>query len=117
MPVTARLSKAFYERFGEKIANELVDWFNAVDTAYRNDLRNLNEQNFARFDSKLEQRLVELEARLDKGFRDELTKLRTKDLTDIRIELREREGRLLRWMSAYWVSTIGIMITLLRLWG
>ena len=36
MPVTAKLSKASYERFGEKIANELVDWFNQVDATYRN---------------------------------------------------------------------------------
>jgi len=27
MPVTARLSKLFYERLGEEVANELVDWF------------------------------------------------------------------------------------------
>jgi hypothetical protein len=26
MPVTARLSKLFYERLGEEVANELVDW-------------------------------------------------------------------------------------------
>ena len=28
MPVTAKLSRKFYERFGDDIANELVDWFN-----------------------------------------------------------------------------------------
>ena len=39
MPVTARLSKAFYDRFGETVTNELVDWFNAVDSTYRSDLR------------------------------------------------------------------------------
>jgi hypothetical protein len=27
MPVTAKLSKAFYDRLGEAIANELVDWW------------------------------------------------------------------------------------------
>ena len=27
MPVTARLSQLFYERVGEQVANELVDWF------------------------------------------------------------------------------------------
>lgn len=32
LPVTARLSGRFYERFGDEIANELVDWFNAMDT-------------------------------------------------------------------------------------
>ena len=49
MPVTAKLSRRFYERFGDEITNELVDWFNAVDATYRSDLRELNEQNFARF--------------------------------------------------------------------
>jgi len=62
MPVTARLSKLFYDRLGEEIANELVDWFNSVDATYRADLRELNELNFARFDAKLEQRVAELRA-------------------------------------------------------
>ncbi len=60
MPVTARLSKRFYDVLGEDVANELVDWFNAVDLTYRTDLRELNELNFARFDAKLAQRLAEL---------------------------------------------------------
>src|SRR5436853_7834918 len=63
VPVTARLSKRFYDVFGEEIANELVDWFNQVDDTYRADLRELNELNFARFDAKLEQRLGELDAK------------------------------------------------------
>ena len=63
MPVTAKLSKRFYEVFGEELGKELVDWFNAVDATYRADLRELNELNFARFDAKLEQRLAELDAK------------------------------------------------------
>jgi hypothetical protein len=59
VPVTARLSKRFYEQLGDDIANELVDWFNQVDTTYRSDLRELNELNFARFDAKMEQRFAE----------------------------------------------------------
>jgi hypothetical protein len=66
MPVTAKLSKLFYDRLGEQIANELVDWFNQVDATYRSDLRELNELNFARFDAKLEQRLAEFEAKLER---------------------------------------------------
>ncbi len=38
--------------------DELVDWLNLVDAAYRTDLRELNEHNFARFDAKLEQRIA-----------------------------------------------------------
>ncbi len=64
MPVTARLSRRFYDVFGEQIATELVDWFNAVDETYRADLRELNELNFARFDATLEQRLAELGAEI-----------------------------------------------------
>ena len=66
MPVTAKLSRTFYEKFGDDVANELVDWFNMVDATYRSDLRELNELNFARFDAKLEQRLAQLETRLTK---------------------------------------------------
>ena len=64
MPVTAKLSRKFCETFGDEIANELVDWFNAVDATYRADLRALNELNFARSDAKLEQRLAELKGEL-----------------------------------------------------
>ncbi len=64
MPVTARLSKRFYDTLGEEIASELVDWFNAVDATYRADLRELNELNFARFEAKLGERLAELESHL-----------------------------------------------------
>ena len=64
MPVTARLSKRFYDTLGEEIASELVDWFNAVDATYQADLRELNELNFARFEAKLGERLAELESHL-----------------------------------------------------
>jgi hypothetical protein len=85
VPVTARLSKRFYDVFGEEIANELVDWFNAVDATYRADLRELNELNFARFDAKLEQRLAELRAEL------------VKELAGVKSGL--------KWMLAFWAPT------------
>jgi hypothetical protein len=66
MPVTAKLSRKFYETFGDDIANELVEWFNTVDAAYRMDLREFNDANFARFDAKLEQRLAERFAASDR---------------------------------------------------
>jgi hypothetical protein len=82
MPVTARLSRKFYETFGEDLTNELVDWFNSVDATYRDDLRELNDLNFARFEAKLEQRLAEL------------------------------ESKLIKWMFAFWVPTaLGIIGT------
>jgi hypothetical protein len=95
VPVTAKLSKRFYEVLGEDIANELVDWFNAVDLTYRTELRELNELNFARFDAKLEQRLAELRS----------------TLADLRTEL-------IRWMFGFWATTlmalVGLVLALRR---
>jgi hypothetical protein len=89
MPVTAKLSLLFYEKLGEQVATELVEWFNSVDATYRSDLRELNELNFARFDAKLEQRLSEFAG----GLRTEFG--RRLDALDAKVERRfdEIEGR------------------------
>jgi hypothetical protein len=112
VPVTAKLSKRFYDVLGEDIANELVDWFNAVDLTYRADLRELNELNFARFDAKLEQRLAELRAELLGELRRETAQLRI----ELRTELHSVRVDLLRWMFGFWATTLltlaGLMIAL-----
>jgi len=68
MPVTARLSEQFYDRLGEQIANELVEWLNQVEAQYRPDLRELNEQNLARFHAKVGRRFAEQDARIAQQF-------------------------------------------------
>ena len=60
MPVTATLSRRFYERFGNELANEIVDWFNDVDASYRSEWTRINDANVARFEAKLEQRTAEV---------------------------------------------------------
>ncbi len=123
MPVTAKLSKRFYDVLGEDVANELVDWFNAVDLTYRTDLRELNELNFARFDAKLEQRLAELRAELLTELRTGIAGLRAELRTGIaelrvefRTELQQVRTELLRWMFGFWVTTLlgiaGLLIAL-----
>ena len=68
MLVTAKLSRQFYERLGEQVANELVDWFNSVDSTYRTEVRELIELNCARFDAKFEQRFAEQDAKIERRF-------------------------------------------------
>jgi len=89
MPVTAKLSRKFYETFGDELANELVEWLNQVDAAYRSDLRDLNELNFARFDAKLDARLADL------------------------------RSELIKWMFLFWVgnvaTTIGVAVAAISL--
>ena len=66
VPVTAKLSRKFYERLGDDIATELVDWFNAVDEIYRNQLKEMNELNWQRFNDCLDAGLANLRADLIK---------------------------------------------------
>ena len=64
VPVTLKLSKKFYDTFGEQVTNELVNAFNQVDATYRSDLKEMNESNFARFDAKQEARFAQYDARI-----------------------------------------------------
>jgi len=100
MPVTARLSRKFYETFGDELANELVEWFNQVDATYRTDLRDLNELNFARFDAKLEQRFAQADANWERR------------IAQLRVDL-------VKWMFIFWTGTtvtlFGAMIALRKL--
>jgi len=89
MPVTARLSRKFYETFGDDLANEIVEWFNQVDFTYRTELRELNEVNFARFEAKLDAKLADL------------------------------RSELLKWMFLFWVgnmaTTVGVAVAVIGL--
>ena len=99
MPVTAKLSRRFYEQLGDELANELVDWLNTVDATYRSDLDRLNELNFARFDAKLEQRLAQLKMELETTWEKRFAQLET--------SWEQRLGQ----MDAKWEQRIGQMET------
>ena len=104
MPVTAKHSRLFYERLGEQVTNELVDWLNQVDATYRNELRELNEANFARFDAKLEHRIAELRGELRSG------------LAELRGEFRSSLERGFRvqtaWFFVAWATMFATMLAL-----
>ena len=117
MPVTAKLSRKFYEALGDDIANELVEWFNQVDATYRADLRELNELNFARFEASMKQQMAELAVKLDQhisGTRTNMTELETR--LDRRIT--STRADLIKWMFAFWIGTLaplaGLIILLTR---
>jgi len=138
MPVTARLSRRFYEALGDDIANELVDWFNAVDLTYRTELREMNDLNRdrieARFDAlaaelrAMEARLIgkhgELEARFDgelgeleARFDGKLGRLEARmnarfDTLQSLVgkQLAETRADLLKWMFVFWAGTMLTMI-------
>jgi hypothetical protein len=90
--VTAKLSRKFYEQFGDELTNELVTWMNQVDATYRSEFRELFEVHFARFDAKLEQRTAQLDAKLE-----------------------QLKAELFRWNFLFWIGTLGTVIALLKL--
>src|SRR5256714_13089054 len=129
MPVTATLSRKFYEKFGDDLTNELVNWLNQVDATYRSDLRELNELNFARFDAKLEQRAAQLDAKIDQRtaqldakidqrfgearaeMREGLARLEGK----FQSSLHELKADLLKWMFGAWATLLAAMIALIKI--
>ena len=122
MPVTAKLSRKFYEALGDEVANELVDWFNQVDATYRGELRELNDLNFARFDARVgerfaqvDARFAEFEAKVDHRFANVDRRFAELDMAmerrfarlEAMLERRlgETKAELIRWSFAFWAGT------------
>jgi len=112
MPVTAKLSKAFYKKLGHEVTDELVDYLNDVDAAYRSDLRDLNEQNFLRFEAKVGQRLAEFEMKLEKRL-DRFELAIEKRMARLEVTLERRMNAHTRWMFGAWAM---LLIPILGLW-
>ena len=122
MPVTAKLSQKFYERFGEDVTNELVDWFNAVDAAYKTDLRELNELNFQRFDAKVEQRFAEFRAEVERRFAEASAQVDRRlaelggRIGSVERKVADTRADLVKWMFGFWMATLvplaGLMVGL-----
>jgi uncharacterized Zn finger protein len=102
VPVTAKLSRRFYEQLGDEAADELVNWFNAVDADYRAQLERTNDLNWERFKAELRAGLTGLGSELRVELHTEIAKLR--------VELHSEIAKLHRWMFVYWST---MMLTLL----
>ena len=111
MPVTARLSGKFYERFGDDVANELVEWFNAVDSTYQTQLKEINDLNWARMEARFDvfdARMNTFEARLEARMNTFESRMES--------QFQKFRSEMLLWMFAFWTATviplIGVMLAL-----
>ena len=98
MPVTAKLSRRFYEAFGDDIANELVEWFNQVDAANRSDLKDLAHTIAAGLDAKHDQFRAEV--------RQELAEIRAEFRTELHREVGALRSELIKWMFVFWTGSV-----------
>lgn len=93
MAATAKLSREFYERLGDGVANELVEWVNNVDESRRQeylDLRRDIGQLEVRVDG-VAGTLVALEARMD-------------------VKFATLKADLMKWMFIFWATSIGTLL-------
>ena len=118
MPVTARLSGKVYEQFGDEITNELVDWFNAVDSTYQTQLKEMNDLNGARMQARFDAfdaRMDAFEARMFGRIGAQDGRM---DAFEAKIEARLEKFRreMVFWMFGFWSATvipiIGVMLAL-----
>ena len=113
MPV-AKLSREFYEEFGDKLTDELVNCLNSIEASYRAELRELFDAHFGRFDEKLERRLAATTA--DLGGR--VAQLRTDldiRIEQLRVEFHANRADMLKWSLGLWVPVaFGVLGLYLR---
>jgi len=95
--ITAKLSRRFYEQFGDQVVDELVNLLNNVDDNSRASLKEVNEANFVRFDAKMEQRFAESEARTGRR----ITQLGA----DLRVEMHAMRSDMLKWMFIFFTGS------------
>ena len=101
MPV-AKLSREFYERFGDKLTDELVNCLNSIEGSYRAELKDLFETHFGRFEERLERRLTETKAELRAEFRQEIGRLDVK-IEQVRGDLKSMKSEVIRSNAMFWV--------------
>ena len=82
MPV-AKLSREFYDRFGDKVTDELVNCLNSIEASYRAEIKDLFAAHFGRFEEKLERRLAETTA-------------------ELRVEIHSVKADLIKWTFVFW---------------
>jgi ABC-type phosphate transport system auxiliary subunit len=143
MVVTAKLSRKFYERFGDDLTNELVEWMNQVDATYRAELRDLFEAHFGRFNATLGELRAELRAEfrgeigalqsdlrggigaLQSDLRGALGELRQelvaqrgdlgREIAGVRTEIAASRAESLRWNILLWIGALGTVVAVLKL--
>lgn len=105
VPVTARLSRRFYDAIGDDAANDLVNWMNDVDATYRTDLLRLNDANLDRFSAEIARHAAELRGEMDRRFA-ELRGEIDRRFAELDTRLSQFEARMLRWMLVFWTGTM-----------
>jgi len=97
MPMTARLAQTLQEKLGSEGAAEMITWFDETQRGARQELRELNELNFARFDARLGERMAALEQRVSER------------IAGVEQKIAAVDAHLLKWVIGLWIVTLSAM--------
>jgi hypothetical protein len=93
-----------------------------LDLTYRNDLRAINDTNFARFEAVLEAGLTQVELRLVRRLGEFTNRMEERFLEhergfrSFRQEVESRFFQHLRWMIGLWMTTtVGVLAMLVAI--
>lgn len=118
MPV-AKLSREFYDRFGDKLTDELVNCLNSIEASYRAELKDLFAAHFGRFEEKIERRMAEgatqmtrLEEQLERRTAEAATQLARLEekfehrlvatKAELRVEIHSVKADVVKWTFVFW---------------
>ncbi len=132
MPITAKLSNKFYEKLGDEVTNELVEWLNLVDTSYRQEFKDLFDANFGRLESEMAGLRERVDARIAGvegvmnarllGIEGRMVELQGRLLAEMvakfekmQVQIGKQKWSLLTWTILMWLGTLGFMTAMLKL--
>ncbi len=114
MPV-AKLSREFYDRFGDKVTDELVNCLNSIEESYRAEIKDLFAAHFGRFEEKFEHFEEKLErhtaetaaqlARFEEKFEHRLAATKAElgqEIAGLRVEIHSVKADLIKWTFVFW---------------
>ena len=107
MPV-AKLSREFYDRFGDKLTDELVNCLNSIEASYRAEIKDLFaahfgrfEEKFEHFEEKLERHTAETAAQLDR-FEEKFEHRLATTKAELQVEIQSVKADLIKWTFVFW---------------
>ena len=122
MPHTAKFSRQFYEKLGDRVVNELVDWLNTVDLTYKTELKEINEINLKRVEALIASESSRLETKFGEGFHDLAEEIGWLDAKidvnaatvrgEFKSEMAAMRTDIIKWMFVFWATSALIMIGL-----
>jgi len=104
MPMSGKLSLGLSEKLGDQVAGDLINEFNAMETARQSEFHALR-LDIAGLRSEVKESLA--------GLRSELKQ----DMARLETKIAGVQSEQTKWSFVFWLGTVGVVLLLLRYSG